>query len=339
MHPSSTAEMLHLINGFHVSRALYVAATLGLADLLRAGEKTCAELALATHTNSSALHRVIRVLASAGIFALLPGERVAMTALSATLLTDTPGSLRGWAIGQLGGEHYQAWGELMHSVRTGEYAFEHAFGTTPWAYRAEHAQSAKEFDDGMASYIEAHHQAVLAAYSFAEFPSVYDIGGGDGQFLNALLTAYPKARGALLELPHVAAKARQRLHDADLLGRCEVLEGDIFESIPQGGSVYVLSRVIHDWHDAQAQRILAVCRKAMEMKSVLLLIERIMPPEIACDPATRALAVSDLNMLVMTGGCERTAEQYRELLDRAGFSLTSISATNTSLSVIEARPK
>jgi hypothetical protein len=339
MHPSPTAEMLHLINGFHVSRALYIAAELGLADLLGDGEKSCSELALATRCNRSALHRVVRVLASAGVFTLDQGERVAMTALSRTFLTDAPGSLRGWAIGQLGGEHYQAWGELMHSVRTGDYAFEHTFGTTPWAYRAKHEHSAKAFDDGMASYIAAHHHAVLAAYSFAGFASIIDIAGGDGLFLNAVLTAYPNAQGTLMELPHVAAKARQRLQTVELRGRCEVIEGDIFESIPFGGSAYVLSRVIHDWHDDQALRILIVCRQAMQSNSVLLLIERILPAEITCDPATRSLTVSDLNMLVMTGGCERTAEQYRALLNCAGFALTSVSTTDTSLSVIEARPK
>jgi O-methyltransferase domain len=339
MQSSPTAEMLHLISGFQVSRALFVAATLGLADLVCEGEKTCSELASITHTNKVALHRVIRVLASAGVFGLLPDERVVMTELTPTLLTDAPGSLRAWAIGQLGGEHYQAWGELMHSVHTGDVAFEHLFGMSPWAYRAQHPQSAQEFDNGMSSFIGAHHQAVLAAYPFCNLATVYDIGGGDGQFLEAALSTFPAMRGLLLELPHVAVKARLRLVQAGLAERCQVVDGNIFESMPVGGAAYVMSRIIHDWNDDQAQQILAVCCKAMGPDSVLLLVERLMPEAVDCTASTRVSVVSDLNMLVMTGGRERTEAQYRALLNSASFEMTSVVATDTALSVIEARPK
>ena len=338
MSSSPTADMLHLINDYSVSRAIFVAASLGLPDLVRDGSRSCAELSAATNTDAAALYRLIRVLASAGVFALLPNGQVGITELSSTLLSDAPGSLRGWAVDQLGGEHYLAWGELIHSVKTGEVAFEHVFGTSAWAHRADHPASAKAFDEGMASFIGAHHQAVLQAYPFSSFASLYDIGGGDGQFMEAMLLANPNLHGLVLDLPYVAPRASQRLQAAGLLDRCEVVAGNIFESIPKGGSAYLLSRMIHDWNDVQATQILLVCRQAIGEQGVLLLVERIMPDEITPLPSTRALAVSDLNMLVMTGGCERTKAHYQALLHEASFEVRSITATSTALSVIEARP-
>ena len=338
MSSQQTPEMLKLINGFQVSRAIYVAAKLGLADLVCAGKASCAELAAATDADPAALHRVIRVLASVGVFDLQPDGQVNATELSKTLLTNAPGSLRGWAVDQLGGEHYQAWGELLHSVRTGGVAFEHVFGKNAWDHRADNPQSAKEFDDGMASFIGAHNQSVLNAYPFANFENLYDLGGGDGQFITSALAKFPNLRGTLLEQPHVAQRARQRLREAGLDRRCEVVDGDLFESVPKGGAVYLLSRVIHDWNDELARQILTVCRRAMGPQSVLLLVERLLPDRMCATATNRALAVSDLNMLVMTGGRERTETQFRLLLESTGFSVRSVRATNTALSIIEAQP-
>ena len=332
-----TSEMLQLISGFHVARALYVAAKLGVADALRDGERTCAEIAAATGAEPQALHRLIRVLASVGVFTLDAAGHVALTPLAATLRTDAPGSLRGWAIDQLGGEHYEAWGELLNSVQSGECAFERAFGTNAWAHRAENGPSAQDFDDGMASLMGAHHQAVLAAYPFAGFERLFDIAGGDGQFMQAALTAHVQLRGLVLEQAHVVPRTEQRLHQAGLMDRCQVVAGDIFESIPSGGSAYLLSRVIHDWNDDQAARILGVCRRAMTADAVLLLVERVMPTQIDLTPTSRAATVSDLNMLVMTGGRERTEAEFRTLLAAAGFGVNKCVATDTVFSVIEAR--
>ena len=337
MSSSHSAEMLHLLTGFQVSRALYVAAKLGVADLLETGSKTCDELGHATSTDRAALYRVLRVLAASGVFTL-DGERVSTNPLAQTLQTGVPGSLRGWAVDQLGGEHYQAWGDLLHSVQTGETAFDHVFGTNAWEHRAQHPESAQAFDEGMASFIGVHDRDVLAAYPFAALESLYDIGGGDGRFISAALTAFPKLRGLLLDMPQVVQRARVRLADAGLAARCEVVEGNIFQAVPTGGAAYLMSRVIHDWNDAQAREILGNCRRAMAATSRLLLVERILPDQIDASPVTRALAVSDLNMLVMTGGQERTRAAYAALLETTGFRLTSVSATQTALSVIEAQP-
>ena len=337
MSSTHTHEMLQLISGFHVARALYVAAKLGVADQLRDGEKSCAEISTATGTDPQALHRLLRVLASVGVFGLTPDQHVSLTPMGETLLTDAPGSLRGWAVDQLGGEHYAAWGELLASVQSGECAFERAFGKNAWAHRAENAQSAQAFDDGMASLMGAHHQAVLAAYPFAEFERLFDIAGGDGQFMVAALLAWPKLRGLVLEQPHVVPRTLQRLAQAGLEARCDVVAGDIFELIPAGGSAYMMSRVIHDWNDDQASQILNVCRRAMSADAVLLLVERVMPEQVDFTPTTRAVTVSDLNMLVMTGGRERTEAEFRALLKANGFAVNKVAATDTVFSVIEAR--
>jgi hypothetical protein len=337
MTSARSSEMLHLINGYQVSRAIFIAASLGLADLIRNGCHTCAELAVATNTAPSALHRVIRVLASAGVFSLSPDERVTMTDLASSLLSDVPGSLRGWAVDQLGGEHYEAWGALMHSVSTGQVAFEHVYGQNAWAHRADHPASAKAFDEGMASFTAAHHRAVIEAYPFANHTKLYDIGGGDGQFMEALLLSNPGMHGLIFDLPYVVPRARKRIETAGLSHRCEVTEGNIFERLPTGGSAYLLSRMIHDWNDEKAKKILAICHQAMNLNGVLLLVERVMPDLIEPCSSTRALAVSDLNMLVMTGGLERTRTQYENLLFDACFEVTSITSSGTSLSIIEAR--
>jgi hypothetical protein len=339
MKPQTTSDMLHLISGFHVARALYVAAKLGLADLLANGSQTCDELSVATQTDAASLHRLVRVLASAGVFGLGSGQRVELTPLAATLLTDAPGSLRGWAIDQLGGEHYAAWGELMHSVRTAETAFDHLYGQSAWAHRANNPQSGQDFDDGMASFMGAHDQSILAAYPFEKLHTLYDIAGGDGRFITTALNAHPDLHGLVMEMPHVVPRARQRVQDNGLTHRCQVVEGDVFKSIPQGGQAYLLARVIHDWNDAQAHTILATCRQAMAQDSVLLLVERLMPEHITISATSRALAVSDLNMLVMMGGQERTQSQFTTLLQAAGFQDITVNKTDGLLSVIEAHPK
>ncbi len=337
--PAATAAMLHMIAGFRVSRAIYVAAKLGVADLLRDGAKTSEELAVATGTDASSLYRVMRVLASAGVFALEDNGRFALNAVALTLLTDVAVSLRGWAIEQLGGEHYQAWGDVMHSVRTGSIAFDHVFGKSAWAYRSEHPESARDFDEAMASFVGVHNDAVLASYPFATLRKVVDVGGGEGKLLAALLQANRETEGVLFELPHVAEKARRRIAQAGLTARCEVVAGDVFESVPPGGDAYLLSRVIHDWDDDRAVAILRNCRRAMTSTSRLIIVERVIPPRIEQSMAMQALVVSDLNMMVMNGGRERTEAQYRALLEAAGFALTTVVATGTAMSVIEGVPR
>jgi hypothetical protein len=335
---SPSAAMLRMISGFRVSRAIYVAAKLGLADLLKDGPKEVAQLAERTGTHAPSLYRVMRALASVGIFGQDEQGRFTLTPVAATLQSDIPGSLRAWAILVLGEEHYQAWGELMHSVRTGETAFEHFFGVGVFRYEAEHPEHAKIFDAAMANLIGVYNAAVLDSYPFSTIDKLVDVGGGDGSLIVAILKASPKMKGVLFDLPHVKEKANQRIADAGLAGHCEIVAGDALVSVPSGGDAYVLSRVINSFDDERALAILRNCRRASTQKSKLLLIERVLPDRVEHSTAAQGPVLSDLNMMVMSGGRERTAGEHRALLEAAGFAITKIIPTQSEVSLIETVP-
>jgi hypothetical protein len=270
-----------------------------------------------------------------GVFAEDDQGRFALTPLATTLQTDVPGSLRAYAILVLGEEHYRAWGDLMHCVRTGEIAFDHVFGMGAWEYRAQHPEYGKIFNGAMASLTGAYNAAVLAGYPFSTIDKVVDVGGGDGSLIVALLQGNPRMKGVLFDLPHVTEKATRRIAEAGLAGRCEVVAGDAFASVPGGGDAYILSRVIHDWDDDRAVAILKNCYSAMTQKSRLLLVERALPARVEHSIAVQPSVMSDLNMMVITGGLERTASEYRALLEAAGFELTKVIPTQSVMSVID----
>jgi hypothetical protein len=323
--------MLHLIQGFWVSRALYVAAKLGIPDLLRDEPKNSADLAQSTGAHAPSLYRVLRALDSVGVFAEDDKGRFALTPLGATLRTDVPGSLRYFAIEELGENHYPAWEKVLHSVKTGEIAFNHVYGASKWQYMADHPDEAQIFDAAMSSFSSVVAAAVVAAYDFSSSATVVDIGGGDGTLLTAILKGNPRLRGVLADLPHVAERAQGRFKTEGLADRCEIAAGSFFESAPVGDT-YVLKWIIHDWDDQQSAAILKNCRTAMATNGRVLLVEAVIQP----GTATSFSKCMDLNMLVMTGGRERTAAEYRALLDSAGLRLTRIIPTHTEMSVIEA---
>jgi O-methyltransferase domain/Dimerisation domain len=335
--PPSVA-MLRMISGFRVSRAIYVAAKLGIADLLKDGPKSIDELARLTSTHPPSLYRVIRALASVGVFAEDEQGRFTLTPIATTLQSDAPGSLHAWAIMALGEEDYQAWGDLMHSVRTGESAFTHVFGTGVWQYRAQHSEYAKVFDEAMANLVGVYNAAVLLNYPFSTIKMLVDVGGGDGSLLVAILRAHPKMNGILFDLPEVAVKAKQKISEAGLSGRCEIVAGDAFDSIPSGADAYILSRVINSFDDKRAIAILQSCHRAIQDKGKLLLLERVVPDRVEHSVAAQGPAMSDLNLMVIGGGRERTATEHRALFEAAGFSLTKVIPTQSEVSVIEAEP-
>jgi spermidine synthase len=265
------------------------------------------------------------------VFAEDDRGRFALTPLGATLRTDVPGSLRYFAIEELGENHYPAWERVLHSVETGAIAFDHVYGVSKWQYMAEHSDEARIFDAAMSSFSSAVAAAVVAAYDFSSSATVVDIGGGDGTLLAAILKANPSLRGVVADLPHVAEGAQRRLEAEGLADRCEVAAGSFFESAPVGDT-YVLKFIIHDWDDQQSAAILRNCRSAMAANGRVLLVEAVIQP----GTATSFSKYVDLNMLVMTGGRERTEAEYRALLDSAGLRLTRIIPTCTEMSVLEA---
>ncbi|HVF01819.1 MAG TPA: methyltransferase [Rubrobacteraceae bacterium] len=336
-----TAEELSLrdtlwriTNGYQVSQTIHVVATLGIADLLTDGPRSADELAEATEAHAPALYRVLRALASIGVFVEQGDGCFALTPLAEYLRTDVPGSLRSWAM--LIGRpcHFTSWGHLMHSVKTGEPAFPEVYGTTAWEYRATHPEESEIFDAAMTGLSLAEAEAVVRSYDFSGTGALVDVGGGKGTLLAAILAANPALRGILFDQPHVVADAKDLLERAGVADRCEVVSGSFFEAVPEGADAYLLKSIIHDWDDAAAIEILRKCRAAMADTARLLLVERGIRPANESDPAK----FIDLMMLVMLGGRERTAEEYERLYPEAGFKLTNIIPTGSLLDIIEGVP-
>ena len=327
-------QMIQFIMGFWMSRAVYVAAKLGLADLLQSGPKTAEELAEATGTHAPSLYRILRALASAGVFAPLSDRRFALTPLSETLITGAPGSVRWFVISELGQEHYPAWGNLMHSVKTGEIAFDNFFGKDIWKYFAENPADAAVFNDSMSGMTAAANEAITSVYDFSQFKKVVDIGGGHGGLITSILKRNPEAKGVLFDAPEVIEGARPKLEAAGVANRCEALTGDFFKAVPAGGDAYVMKWIIHDWEDEKAITILKNCRQHMQPNGRLIIVDCVVPENDEPDFSK----TFDLNMLVMTGGKERTAAEFEQLLAAAGFKLLRVVPTDLPPSVVEAQP-
>ena len=329
---STHDELLRLTTGCWVSQAIYVAAKLGIADLLQDGPQSCVALAGTTKTDAGALYRVLRALANVGIFAEDQDRHFCLTPLATHLQTDAPGSLRAFAILLGTQEHSRAWEGLLHTVKTGQPAFEHVFGMPLFHYLAAHPEAAQIFDDAMTSRSGQENAAIVSAYDFSGVGAVVDVGGGQGTLLASILDACPAVSGILVDLPHVIEPARGRM---ECVGRCEFVAGDFFSAVPARSGVYMLKRIIHDWDDERAALILVNCHRAICGKGLLLLIEPVIPP--GNERSFNKLL--DLLMLVWhAGGRERTESEHRALLASAGFRLNRVIPTRAGVSIVEAVP-
>jgi hypothetical protein len=317
--------------GFWISQAICVVARLGIADLLKDGPLDTATLAAAAGVHAPTLYRVLRTLASVEIFAEDEDGRFGLTPQAAPLRRDAPDSIRDYIL-LVGEEWYSGPADhLLHSVQTGRPAFEQVHGADFFTFLARNPAAAAVFDAAMTSRSAQENAAIAAAYDFSGLGTLIDVGGGHGSFLAAILRANPELRGVLVDRPQVVAEAQPQLEAAGLGGRCEVVAGDFFVSVPAGGDAYMLKRVIHDWDDERAGAILRNCHRAMPAHGRLLVIELVLPPGNA--PSLGKLF--DLLMLVDPGGRERTEADYRTLLAGAGFELTAVTSTPSLVSVVE----
>jgi hypothetical protein len=325
------ADLRKLMQGFQVSQAIHVAATLGLADHLASGARTSDELAAATGTHPPALYRLMRALASAGIFREHDQRRFELTPVGELLRGDVAGTEAPMA--QLFGRpsYWRAWGDLLHAVRTGNTAFDHVHGCGVWEHRAQHSVEGEVFDRAMAARTEQIAEVALAACDFSRFAHVVDVGGGDGTLLANILAAHPQTRGTLFDQPQTIARARSSLASLGLSTRCQAVGGSFFADVPEDGDAYVLKWILHDWDDRAAADILRACRRAMKADGALIVFERLVGP-----PNTGSEGkFADLNMLVMNGGRERTRDEFAALFGQSGFRLVSVTPTSTPLCVIE----
>lgn len=328
---SRSAVLRRLVNGYQVTQAIHVAAVLGIADLLGDGPRSSDDLAAASGAHPDALYRLLRALASVGVFHEGEGRRFTLTDLGAGLRSDAPESLAGWAAFVGEAYYWQAWGALLHSVRTGENALRHLHGVDPWTLRARHPERSATFDRAMTSVARQVIASVLATYDFGRFGTIVDVGGGNGTFLAAILAQQPAVRGVLFDQPHVVAGAGPILAEAGVTDRCEVVSGSFFDALPDGGDAYVLKAILHDWEDEDCIRILRTCRRAMAEGAALLVVER----ELGPPNETPESKFSDLNMLVSPGGREREPEAYAALFAAAGFRYVGFTPSPAQTGVFE----
>jgi hypothetical protein len=317
--------------GYWVSQALYVAAKLNVADRLIAGPRTAKELAIECQAHPAALYRLLRALASLGIFAEIDGQRFTLTSLAEPLRSDAAESKRAMLL-MAGDEQFRAWGELLYSVQTGDRGFDRVFGQRLFDYLSERPEQAKVFDAAMVSIHGHETPAMLAAYDFSQLGTLADIGGGNGSVLIAILQQHPQLRGVLFDLPSVAHRASPAVAAAGLSDRCQIVGGSFFESVPAAADAYLMRHIIHDWDDERSLAILRNIHGAAPPGGKLLVVESVIQP--GNDPDFAKLL--DLTMLVIPGGQERTANEYRQLFSAAHFELQRIVPTAAGVSILEA---
>jgi SAM-dependent methyltransferase len=328
------AQLMRLINGFQISQAIHVAATLGISDHLLGGARTVGELATATGAQPRALYRLLRALAAVGVFEEQADQRFALAPMGECLAANAARSIGPWAA-FIGRPYYwQAWGHLLHSVRTGENAFRDIHGTDVWDYRAQHPDEAAIFDQAMTAISRGVGDAVAAAWDFSRAHRIVDIGGGQGALLAAVLRAHRGLHGILFDQPHVVAGADAVLRQAGVIERCEIIAGSFFEAVPEGADAHLLKSILHDWDDTASVAILKNCRRAMAPRGRVLVIEPIIGP--ANDGPEAKF--SDLNMLVAPGGQERTQAEFVAVFAAAGFRLAQTYPAGARFNVIEGVP-
>jgi SAM-dependent methyltransferase len=324
------AQLFNIATGFMKSQAIYVAAKLGISDLLNKGPKSIEELAEMTSVQESALYRLLRALASIGIYIEKAENIFELTPMAAALQSDSPMSLRPYVLLLGDKSWWDAWGNLLYSVQTGEAAFNHIFGMNYSDYLEKDPALAQTFNKCMSSVSKAHEPAIVQSYDFSKYQKIVDIGGGHGSLLSAILQGNPQLKGIVFDLPHVVGSIKKT--DFFPNDRVKIIGGDFFEKVPVGGDIYLLKQIIHDWDDTLSLKILKNCYEAMPPNGRILIIDTVIRP--GQNQSTEKFF--DLHMLVTaSGGKERTEVDFRCLLESAGFEFRQIIPTPSSFGIVE----
>jgi hypothetical protein len=329
-------EATRLVNGFRAFQMVAAACRLNLPDLVVNGPKNATELAAATGTNQLAMHKLLRGLTACRVFVEKADGCFAATDISDAFRTDKPG-VRNLTL-MLSEESYDVWADLMYTLQTGKPAYQHVRGKGRWEELAEKPAAAVQFNAAMVEITRAVSGAFIAGYDFKGARTVVDVGGGTGALLASVLKSHPHMKGTLFDLPAGLAEAREAMSSAGLEGRVTFVEGSFFESVPSGGDVYLLKSIIHDWDDDHAEAILKTCRAAMEPLSRLVLLERVMPERVNDPDRDFTNVISDLHMMILFGGQERTPTEYGRLLSGAGLTLARQIAMESVFGAFEAVP-
>jgi hypothetical protein len=325
-------RLIEMGNAALVPMIVHAAAKFGLADHLANGPKGAEALAGLTGTHAPSLYRLLRALAGLGVVKEDSRHQFALTSLGEALKTGAPGAARATILSFAADHMWRAMELFPYSVETGKPSFEKAWGVPHFNWFAQHPAEASLFSEAMIGFFGGEPPAVAAAYDFSEVNILVDVGGATGNMLTTILGRYPRLRGVLFDLPHIEQDAKALIRSRGLADRIAIKTGSFFESVPMGGDAYLLSHIIHDWSEPQALAILGHCRQAMGPGGRLLLIEMVLPTDNTMHPAK----IMDMVMLMALGGQERTEQEYRTLLEMAGFRLTRVMPTESPVSIIEA---
>lgn len=328
-------RVMQLATGLVFTAALQPVVRMKIADQLADGPLPVSELARRTESNEDALYRVMRLLASVGVFTEMPGKVFALTSVSELMRADVPGSLRemiAWVSNRF---HFRVWGEMEHSVRTGQPAVEKVLGVSAFEAIFGDPEVAYDFNSAMTCFSRRVAPALLEAYDFSGIGTLMDVAGGHGAILCEVLSRYPQMKGILFDIPDVIEEATCYICSMKMDGRCETISGNFFDDIPAGADAYYMQHILHDWNDERASKILANCRRALEGRpnGRLIIVDSVVPQDSSPHPSKWL----DLEMLLMPGGRERTEPEWRALFAKAGFEITKILPMKAAESVIEAR--
>ena len=330
-------RFLDCLSGNWKTQAIYVAAELRIADLLSEGPRTSEDLAAVTGTHAPSLHRLLRALITIDICRERQDGSFEITPMGSLLRTDVPGSLRSWTI-WWGTNLWKVWENLLYSIKTGESARKLLLGTNGFKHLEKDPEAAAVFNRGLVELTRLTSKNVVRIYDFSGLKRIVDVGGGYGELLVSILRASPATSGVLFDLPHAIEGGRRRLEEAGLASRCEFFEGNFFESVPKGADAYILKSIIHDWDDEHSKLILENCRRAMDGRERLLLVERVLPDRLEVSEAHQSAVRTDLSMLVAHAAKERTETEFRDILNSAGFRVARIIPIGMTFNIIEAFP-
>jgi O-methyltransferase domain/Dimerisation domain len=331
--PTPAEHIMQLATGYMASISIHIVAKLGIPDLLKDGPRSAADLAAATTTNEDRLYRVLRALASLGVFIETAPRQFALTPAAETLRSDVEGSIRPMAIWMGDPLHFRVYAEMMHPVKTGQTAFEHLMGKPIFEYFPTDPAESEVFNDAMTCFSGMTLPATLEAYDFSGIGTLMDVAGGHGALLRAILHKYPGMRGIVTDLKHVIERAKRLPENQAIAHRCEFVHSDFFASVPSHADAIIMKHIIHDWDDHEAKLILRNCRKELSEKpdAKILLVEPVISP----GNSPELGKFMDLEMMVLPGGRERTEEEFARLFAAAGLRLTRVVRTKSPVCVVE----
>lgn len=332
--PAVDQALIQLLTGAWATRAVATAARLGIPELLASGPKTAQDVAAKTGCDAGATYRILRALASLDVLKRRADGTFVLTAIGDRLRADAPGTFRDAFIAETDTVHWRSWENVADAVRTGKPQPKEVFGMPAFDYYGKNPAEGEQFGKAMQNISRFAAGAVLEAYDFSGVKTIMDVGGGNGSLALAILGKYPQMRGKVVDLPYMENQADAGIRAAGAADRCGFEACDFFEAVPKGADAHVLKFILHDWTDEECVRILNRCRESLEPGGRLLVVEMLVPEEIRPD----FVMLMDVNMLVMTGGRERTEKEFGALLPKAGFKMTRVVPTKSPFSVVDARP-